>query len=203
VPNGVVLATRNAGKRREFQVLLAGLGVELEDLTRHPAVPEVEETGDSYLANARLKAAHAARLTGRPSLADDSGLEVDALGGEPGVRSARFAGPRQSSADNVDLLLSRLRGVADERRTARFRCVIVVVKPDGTEIASEGSCEGRITTAPSGGGGFGYDPVFFHPPAGCTFAELAEKEKNRVSHRAQACEQLKRNLAAFLGLPRR
>lgn len=198
MPIGLVLATRNPGKRREFEVLLAGIGVALEDLTDRPTVSEIEETGDSYLANARLKAVHAARLTGLPSLADDSGLEVDALGGAPGIHSARFAGASRSAADNIDVLLARLAGVAEPARTARFRCVIVVAKPDGGEIVAEGSCEGSITTARRGGAGFGYDPVFFYPPAGCTMAELAEAEKNRVSHRGRACEALKRRLVAFL-----
>jgi XTP/dITP diphosphohydrolase len=201
VPARLVLATRNTGKKREFEHLLAGVGIVLEDLTRHPSVPDLEESGDSYLANARLKAAQVARHTGLPSLADDSGLEVDALGGEPGIHSARFAGPLRSDRENVALLLARLRGVEEERRTARFRCVLVLAKPDGAYTAAEGACEGFITLAPRGEGGFGYDPVFFYPPAGRTFAELGEAEKNRVSHRARACERLRKDLAAFLGEP--
>jgi XTP/dITP diphosphohydrolase len=191
------VATRNAGKKREFDRLLAGPGIELEDLNQHPSVPEVEETGDSYLANALLKARQIARHTGLPALADDSGLEVDALGGAPGVHSARFAGSRPDG-DNIALLLTRLQSVSEQERTARFRCVLVVAKPDGSHISAEGTCEGRITTAPRGRGGFGYDPVFFYAPAACTFAELDAAEKNRVSHRANACTELRAKIAPFL-----
>jgi XTP/dITP diphosphohydrolase len=196
-PVRVVLATRNAGKKREFDRLLVGLGIEIEDLSQHPSVPEVEETGDSYLANALLKARQVARHTGLPAMADDSGLEVDALAGAPGIHSARFAGSR-SDSDNLALLLTRLQGVSEEERTARFRCVLVLAKPDGTYISAEATCEGSITTAPGGRGGFGYDPVFFYPPARCTFAELDQAEKNRVSHRAQACRRLRDRLPQFV-----
>jgi XTP/dITP diphosphohydrolase len=191
------VATRNAGKKREFDRLLAGPGIELEDLNQHPSAPEVEETGDSYLANALLKARQIARHTGLPALADDSGLEVDALGGAPGVHSVRFAGSRPDG-DNIALLLTRLQSVSEQERTARFRCVLVVAKPDGSHISAEGTCEGRITTAPRGRGGFGYDPVFFYAPAACTFAELDAAEKNRVSHRANACTELRAKIAPFL-----
>jgi XTP/dITP diphosphohydrolase len=197
-PAHLILATRNAGKGKEFDRLLDGLGVTVEDLTRYPAVPEIEETGDSYLANARLKARHVVLHTGFSSLADDSGIEVDALAGEPGVRSARFAAEHASDGDNVALLLQRLSGLPPEQRTARFRCVIVVVRPDGAELVADGSCEGLITTVARGSAGFGYDPVFYFPPAGCTFAELDPAEKNRVSHRARACDRLRARLGAFL-----
>jgi XTP/dITP diphosphohydrolase len=194
----LVLATRNQGKKREFERLLAGLGIQIEDLTQHPSVPEVEETGNSYLANALLKASEVARHTGLPALADDSGLEVDALGGAPGIHSARFAGPHRSDRDNIALLLTRLAAVPESRRSARFRCVLVVAKPDATHISVEGTCEGFITTTAMGEGGFGYDPIFFYPPADRTFAELGQAEKDRFSHRARASEQLREQVTPFL-----
>ncbi len=197
----LLIATRNAGKYREFRALLADLPIQLSDLRAFPAAPDVEETGDSYLANARAKAVQLARFTGLPTLADDSGLEVDALGGAPGVRSARFAGANPASGRNIALLLGRLRGVPQERRRARFRCVIVVAQPDGRELVGEGTCEGFITTEPHGTRGFGYDPVFYYPPLKSTFAELAETEKNRISHRARAWAQIRAQLPSFLGLP--
>lgn len=195
----LLVATRNAGKFREFRALLADLPIQLFDLRAFPAAPDVEETGDSYLVNARAKAVALARFIGLPTLADDSGLEVAALGGAPGVQSARFAGPEQASDRNIALLLERLRGVPQERRGARFRCVVVVAQPDGRELVGEGTCEGFITTEPHGMGGFGYDPVFYYPPLKSTFAELAEEEKNRISHRARACAQIRAGLLFFLG----
>jgi XTP/dITP diphosphohydrolase len=197
-PSVLVVATLSAGKRRELAALLGHLGLTLVDLSAFPEAPPVAEDADTYLANARAKAVAASRHTGLPALADDSGLEVDALGGAPGVRSARFAGEGASDDENVALLLERLRGVPDAARTARFRCVIVVARPDGGELVAEGTCEGRITTEARGRGGFGYDPVFFHPPSGATFAELDAEAKQRVSHRAAACRALEPQLLAFL-----
>jgi XTP/dITP diphosphohydrolase len=180
----LVLATRNPGKVAELTRLLAGAPFRLEGLLAHPEAPEVAETGATYADNALLKARAVAQACGLPALADDSGIEVDALGGRPGVQSARYSGG--GAADNVALLLRELRGVPPERRTARFRCVIAVVWPDGRERLVEGSCEGIIAEEPRGEGGFGYDPVFVDPGSGLTFAELSEERKNALSHRARA-----------------
>ena len=194
----LVIATRNPGKRREFAELFAGLPIDLQDLSSFPDAPIVEERHDTYLANAHDKALTIGRFTGLPALADDSGLEVDALGGQPGVRSARYAGNSASDRDNIDLLLRTLHGTPDAERSARFRCVIVVALPNGDTLQSEGVCEGRIARQASGMSGFGYDPVFYYPPAKSTFAELAGAEKNRVSHRARACQRLRPQLLDFL-----
>jgi XTP/dITP diphosphohydrolase len=196
--SALLVATRNVGKRREFEALLAGLDLELVDLAAFPDAPEVPEEHATYEANARDKALTLARHCGVPALADDSGLEVDALGGAPGVRSARFAGAAGTDADNVALLLQRLRGVPEAQRAARFRCAVVVARPDGRTLVAHGSCEGRIAHAPRGTGGFGYDPVFLYLPARCSFAELAPALKNQVSHRAAACQDLRLRLRAFL-----
>jgi XTP/dITP diphosphohydrolase len=194
----LLLATHNAGKVREFTRLLANAGVVLCDLRSCGKIVLPPEGGDTYLANAQTKALAAARATNLPAMADDSGLEVDALRGAPGVLSARFAGAAASDADRVALLLQRLRDVPTARRTARFRCVLVVAHPDGRILHHEGTCEGRLTTEPRGVSGFGYDPIFYYPPAGCTFAQMDPDEKNAVSHRANAVENLRPHLVAFL-----
>lgn len=159
-------------------------------------VGPVEETGRTFADNALLKARHAAAATGLPALADDSGLEVDALGGAPGVSSARYAGPRASDADNVDRLLAELAGVPAARRTARFRCVLAFVRDaaDPAPVLAEGAWEGSIAEAPRGLAGFGYDPVFEDPASGLTAAELAPAAKNERSHRGQALRALVRAL---------
>ena len=193
----VVVGTGNRKKGIELAELLGPLGFEIRTLADFPGTPTVEETGRTFADNAALKAVGYAKRLGRWVLADDSGLCVDALGGAPGVHSARFAGSRPDG-DNIALLLTRLQSVPEEERTARFRSVLVVAKPDGSHISAEGTCEGRITTAPRGRGGFGYDPVFFYAPAACTFAELDAAEKNRVSHRANACTELRAKIAPFL-----
>ncbi|HSQ00904.1 MAG TPA: RdgB/HAM1 family non-canonical purine NTP pyrophosphatase [Candidatus Dormibacteraeota bacterium] len=195
----LVAATGNAGKLRELQALLADPAIALRSLADYPELPPVVEDGDTFLANARRKAHAVARHTGLPALADDSGLAVDALGGLPGVRSARFAadaGAGRGDAANVALLLERLRGVPAERRSARFHCAVVVARPDGRELVAEGTCEGRIAEAPRGSGGFGYDPVFLFGER--TFAELSAAEKDRVSHRARAIAALRPRLKKFL-----
>ncbi len=194
----LLIATRNPGKVREFAALLAALPFELRGLEGIPDAPHVAEDGVTYHDNAYAKALALARFSGLPTLADDSGLEVDALDGAPGVRSARFAGVDADDGDNVRFLLRCLAGRPPAERTARFRCVLVVARPDGETIAAEGSCEGMISEAPRGTSGFGYDPIFFYPPAGRTFAELSAAEKNRVSHRARACADLAPRLRAFL-----
>ena len=153
-----------------------------------PAMPAVEETGASFLENALLKARALSAVSGGWALADDSGLEVEALGGAPGVRSARYAGPEASDAANIARLLEALRDVGDRR--ARFRCVLALAGPSGRTLTTEGVLEGEITLAPAGSGGFGYDPVFLVPELGKTVAELAFEEKQRISHRARAAAAL-------------
>lgn len=192
-----MLATTNLGKAREMRALLGpGWTVMLQG---ECGVTPVEETGATFVENALLKACHAARLSGLPAIADDSGLEVDALGGAPGVRSARFAGVGASDADNVDLLLAELAGVPEARRSARFRCVIayVAAADDPRPLISEGVWEGRISLTPRGISGFGYDPVFELLSDGRTAAELPASVKNELSHRAQACRGLQIRLKAL------
>jgi len=187
----LVLATANAGKQREFAALLAPRGIEVL-LQSAFGVQSVEETGTTFEANALLKARHAAAATGLAALADDSGLEVDALQGRPGVYSARYAGEGASDVANNALLLQELAGVADERRTARYRCVLVLVR-DGTDVAPlivNGAWEGRIARAPSGQGGFGYDPLFIPAGLSVSAAQLPADEKNARSHRGQALRAL-------------
>ena len=150
---------------------------------------EVDETGGSFEENARLKATVLARESGLLTLADDSGLEVDALGGEPGPLSARYAGEDATDEDRINYLLAKLKDVPEEKRTARFRCVIAIAAPDGTVELCSGECRGFITTTPRGEYGFGYDPVFYLPELGKTMAELPPEEKNRISHRAKAAEK--------------
>jgi XTP/dITP diphosphohydrolase len=194
----LLLATHNPGKVREFTRLLRDVGVVLRDLRSFGNVALPPEDGDTYLDNARTKALAAARATNLPAMADDSGLEVDALNGAPGVLSARFGGVAAADADRVALLLQRLRDVPTERRTTRFRCVLVVAHPDGRTLRHEGTCEGHLTTEPCGVSGFGYDPIFYYPPAGCTFAQMHPDDKNAVSHRAKAVESLRPHLLDFL-----
>lgn len=192
----VVLASGNAGKVRELQALL-GPGWRIRPQS-DLGVPPVEETGDTFLANALLKARHAARLTGLPALADDSGLEVDALGGEPGVRSARYAGPGADDAANNSKLLAALAGVPEAGRTARFRCVLVWLDgpDDDVPLVAEGAWQGRILAAPRGKGGFGYDPLFLDPGTGLAAAEMDPVAKNARSHRGQALARLRSLLEA-------
>ncbi len=182
----LVVATLNPAKGREIAEILADLPYGVRVLADIPGATLPEETESTYRGNALLKARAAARQSGMLALADDSGIEVDALGGAPGVLSARFGGPGLDDRGRVALLLERLRDVPPERRTARFRCVIAIVAPDGVEQVVEGTAEGVIAAAPRGAGGFGYDPVFFYPPLGRTFGELTEAEKARVSHRGAA-----------------
>lgn len=185
----LLLATHNQGKRREWRVLLADLDIELllpDDLGIDA---EVEETGETYVDNALLKARTLSATSGLPTLADDSGLEVDALDGAPGVRSARY----KLGTDEVRYraLLKALDGVPEAKRGARFRCIAALVLPDGREFTTEGVCEGVIGLSPQGEGGFGYDPVFFLPERGITMAELSADEKNRISHRARAAQKMR------------
>lgn len=190
-----VVATFNRHKAAELEALLRLPGVTLSLLADWPEATAPEETGTTLLENARIKARAAAALTGLPAIADDTGLEVDALGGAPGVHAARYAGPAARYEDNVAKLLRELAGVPAARRTARFRTVCVAAWPDGREVQAEGVLEGVIVEAPRGTNGFGYDPVFV--PAGDTrtFAELTDAEKNAMSHRARAVRALGERLA--------
>ena len=189
----LLIATHNAGKLREYRQLLADLPVEITSLEAEGITEQVEERGRSFVENAVQKATAYARLSGLWTWADDSGLEVDALGGEPGVRSARYAGPDASDEDRYRLLLQRMRDVPQGQRSARFRCAVAIATPDGHVEIAEGSCEGEIALAPRGTHGFGYDPVFYLPEYGLTMAELPPEEKNKISHRARAA-RIARNL---------
>lgn len=182
----LLVATRNAGKLREVRAHVRGM--EVVSLDGMPPVPEVEETEDTLEGNARLKALAAARATGLWTVADDSGLFVDALGGAPGVRSARYA--PGTDADRVEALLQAMDRVPDGARAAAFRCVLALASPDGEVRLARGECRGEILRAPRGTNGFGYDPVFLVPELGRTMAELTLDEKGRISHRARALEAL-------------
>ena len=193
----IVLASSNAGKLREFNQLLGGLDIEVVPQSQFN-VADAEETGLTFVENAILKARNAAQHTRLPALADDSGLEVDALHGAPGIYSARYAGPQASDAENLEKLLAMLKDVPEEKRGARFQCVLVYLRHalDPTPLICQGTWEGRILTAPRGASGFGYDPVFFVPTHACSAAELPPETKNALSHRGQA---LRRLLAALPG----
>ena len=182
----IVIATKNQGKLREFKTLLADLPLTVTSLSDYPAIGEIAETGSSFADNAALKAEAVARQTGLLTLADDSGLEVDALGGRPGIYSARFAGPGAADQENNARLLAELRHVPLPERTALFRSVIALARPGEKTIFVEGICEGLIAERPAGSGGFGYDPLFFVPAVGQTFAEMPPAVKNKISHRARA-----------------
>ena len=194
----VVLATANPGKQREFATLLAPRGFELV-LQSDLGIASVEETGNTFEDNALLKAQHAAAVSGLPALADDSGLEVDALGGRPGVWSARYAGPDATDEQNNARLIADLEGVPDEQRTARYRCVLALVRSvgDTQPILAQGNWEGRIGHEPIGAGGFGYDPYFLPAGLNCTAAELSSARKNALSHRGAALRDLIARLGAW------
>lgn len=187
----LVLASGNAGKLAELQQLLGGRGIELV-AQGELGVGDIEETGLTFIENALLKARHAARATGLPALADDSGLCVDALGGAPGLYSARYAGTHGDARANIDKLLDALREVPDERRTAHFHAVVVLLRhaEDPQPLVAEASWHGRILRAPRGDGGFGYDPVFLDPEHGRAAAEIEPALKNRISHRGRALAAL-------------
>ena len=194
----LVLASGNPGKLRELAAILADLGYDLHAQSEF-GVTEVAETGTTFVENAIIKARHAAEYTELPALADDSGIEVDALDGAPGVYSARFAGTQGDDAANNRLLIEKLRGVPAPQRGARYRAVIVLMRhaADPSPLICEGSWDGMIQLEPAGDNGFGYDPYFFVPELGCTSAQLDAAEKNRLSHRARALGELKRKLGAW------
>jgi len=187
----VVIATANPGKFREIATILSDLPVEWVGPSDLPPTPDPVESGSTFAENARLKALHYARATGLWALADDSGLEVDALGGEPGIYSARYAGePRDDAANNAKLV-RRLAGVPVSERTARFRCAVALAGPDGVLAEAEGAVEGLIIDEPRGRNGFGYDPHFLVPSIGKTAAEIDPEHKNRISHRARALQAIR------------
>lgn len=187
----VVLASGNAGKVREINQMLAGLDLEVVPQTEY-GVPEIEETGLTFVENAILKARNAADHTGLPAIADDSGIEIDALNGAPGIYSARYAGVGAGDRANNDKLLAALAAVPDAQRTARFQCLMVYMAhaADATPIICQGTWEGRILRAPRGANGFGYDPLFYVPTHDCSSAELPPEIKNQLSHRGQALRRL-------------
>jgi XTP/dITP diphosphohydrolase len=201
----LVFATRNPGKLTELRQLLADLDGAVEVVSAADLdLPDVVEDAATFAGNAIKKAVEASRASGLPALADDSGLEVDALGGAPGVHSARYAGPEQDDSRNNEKLLAALAGVPAERRAARFRSVLALADTAGAlgerVLTGEGVCEGRILEAPRGTGGFGYDPLFFAPELGVTFAEAGVGPKNDLSHRARAMQAMRGQLLGYFQL---
>ena len=194
----LVLATRNRKKLEEMVAILQGLPADLKALDDFGSVPAVPETGETFEENARAKALGYARATGRWALADDSGLEVDALGGLPGVRSSRWGGEEGNDRLNNETLLAALAGRPRNTWTARYRCVMALATPEEVLATTEGACEGRITDRPAGSNGFGYDPYFRLPERGCTMAELEPEVKNRLSHRYRALAAMRKLLEKIL-----
>ena len=189
--NDLILATKNPKKVEEIKALLADAPVRILSLLDFPEIPDTPETGTTFAENAEIKARAASKTTGKIALADDSGLEVDALCGEPGVYSNRFAGPGASDRDKYMRILELLEGVPDEKRTARFKAVMAIATPDGDITVVEGVCEGRIAREPKGTNGFGYDPIFYLPELDKMMAELSPEEKNAISHRGRALRSAK------------
>lgn len=188
-----VIASHNQKKIREIAAILGTLGISFEPLPG--GAPEPEETGPTFEENALIKARAACTLTGKPAIADDSGLAVDALGGAPGIYSARYC--EGSDLDRNAFLLRSMEGIPDGRRQARFVSAVACAFPNGDALTVRGECGGEILREAHGAGGFGYDPLFWYPPAGCTFAELPAEEKNRVSHRARALQKMKQALGEY------
>jgi XTP/dITP diphosphohydrolase len=188
----IVFASRNEGKVREIKSMLENRGVIIRSLNDFPNIPEIEEDGDTFFENALKKAKTISLATGEAVLADDSGLEVDYLGGKPGVRSSRYSGNHATDEKNISKLLDQLNGVPEEERGARFKCVLVFYQPGDSFESFEGSLCGRINEKPEGHGGFGYDPVFFIPEKGVTVAQLPLRIKNKISHRAKAVIKLRK-----------
>ena len=194
----IVFASGNEGKVKEIRELLEGMGIQLVSLKDYVRVPEIVEDGKSFLENALIKAKIISAFTGETVLADDSGLQVDALGGEPGIYSARYAGQKATDDDNINLLLTKLKGIPQEERTASFCCALVLYSINGSYDSFESKWKGRIIDERRGDNGFGYDPVFFVPELKMTAAELPADIKNKVSHRGQAFAQLKKVLGERL-----
>ena len=193
-PPSIAVASRNGGKIREILRICADWPVEWRT-HREVEIPDIEETGATYLDNALLKARQVAEATGEAALADDSGIEVDALGGGPGPRSARYSGPGATEESNLRALIRAVEGVPSARRTARYRAVAAVAEPSGDAVWAEGVCDGVLETEPRGTGGFGYDPIFVPDGEDRTMAELSDDEKDRISHRGRALRALGDRLA--------
>ncbi|KPB05493.1 XTP/dITP diphosphatase [Bacillus sp. CHD6a] len=186
----IIIATNNPGKVKDFEVILEPKGFKVKSLADFPEIPDVEETGTTFEENALLKAEAVSAHLGKIVLADDSGLEVDALNGEPGVYSARYAGMEKDDKKNIQKVLHGMEGVPNEKRTARFVCVLAVVDPSGEKFTVRGTCEGNIATEPIGENGFGYDPIFYVNEKQKTMAQLSKEEKSEISHRGNAMKEL-------------
>ena len=193
----IIFATGNAGKMKEIRMIMADTGMEIVSMKEAGIAPDIEENGTTYEENALIKARAVAACTDDIVLADDSGLEIDYLGGEPGVYSARYLGEDTSYRIKNATLVQRLEGVPDEKRTARFVCAIAAVLPDGSELTTRAAVEGQIGYEEKGEHGFGYDPIFYVPKFHKTTAELTEEEKNQVSHRGQALQRMKEELKKY------
>ena len=194
----IVLATRNEGKVREFLNLLSDLDLNIISMNNFPHIGEIDESGASFEENALLKAREVSSMTGQIAIADDSGLEVDALGGRPGIYSARYAGEGASDKENYLKLLDEMKDVPGEARGASFVCTIAVSAPSGESITAVGRCKGVISSKPEGEDGFGYDPIFSLPGLGCSMASISKETKNKISHRAMAVRELINILPEFI-----
>ncbi|KMY54944.1 nucleoside-triphosphate diphosphatase [Bacillus sp. FJAT-27231] len=197
--NKVIIATKNEGKAKEFSSLFADYGIEVQTLLDYPSLPDVEETGHTFEENAVLKAEAIADETGQLVIADDSGLSIDALDGRPGVYSARYAGAKKDDEANIQKVLAELKGVPEEKRTARFHCVLAIARPGEKTVTVSGACEGKITSEKQGANGFGYDPIFWVEDFQKTMAELQPEEKNSISHRGWAMKKLGALLPEIMG----
>ncbi|MHB0997746.1 MAG: XTP/dITP diphosphatase [Armatimonadota bacterium] len=194
----LILASKNKGKIDELKMLLSDLPIKVESLCDYPDILDIEETGSTFAENAEIKAKAVSSATGKIALADDSGLEVDALDGQPGIYSSRFAGPGATDEDRNRRILELMAGVPDEKRTARFKAAVSIAMPDGDIRTVEGTCEGVIAHEPKGDNGFGYDPIFYLPELGKTSAQLTKEEKNSISHRGKAMTAAKKVLRELL-----
>jgi XTP/dITP diphosphohydrolase len=196
--NEIIIATKNKGKAREFEQLFGPKGIQVRTLLDFPELDDVEETGKTFAENAALKAETISRVIGKMVIADDSGLMVDALGGKPGVFSARYAGEAKSDEANIDKVLQELASIPNEERLARFCCALAVATPNRKTLTVFGTCEGEILRERRGTNGFGYDPIFFVKEKMKSMAELSPEEKNLISHRANAIKELEKQLEEFL-----
>lgn len=186
----IIIATKNSGKVKDFEQLFKSKGFVIKSLLDYPEIPDVEETGKTFAENAKLKSEQISTILQRAVIADDSGLSIDALDGEPGVYSARYAGEQKDDQDNIKKVLLNLEGVPYEKRTARFHCALALTIPNQETYLVDGTCEGIISTQSKGEHGFGYDPIFFLPEQNKTMAQLSSEEKNKISHRANALKKL-------------
>ncbi|MCM3769955.1 MULTISPECIES: XTP/dITP diphosphatase [Priestia] len=186
----IIIATKNAGKVKDFETLFSPKGFKVKSLLDFPEIEDVEETGVTFAENATLKAETISSALNKPVIADDSGLAIDALNGEPGVYSARYAGENKDDNANIEKVLQKLNGVPFEKRTARFHCALAIAVPGKRPEIVEGTCEGRILEEKKGENGFGYDPIFFVEKWNCSMAELSKEQKNQISHRANALQKL-------------